>query len=147
MDSPPDLASLSEALKDIDLEKLPHGLEPYRRFGPKTVRAILAVRDLVMHSSDLNEAKFRIGITRDPGTQEAKDREAGCVKFHILFESPDRDEARTVEADVRLNFLWHFPGRCLNKGDYRQEDVGLGSISFVYVACFAGPSLTILGKA
>src|SRR5437868_6792138 len=128
----PDLASLSEALKDIDPKKLPHGLEQYKRFGPKTVRAILAVRDLVMHSAELNETKFRIGITSDPQTQKARDQEAGCVKFQIIFESPDLDEARTVEADVRLNFLWHFPGRCLNKGDYRQENLTFEPKGFVY---------------
>lgn len=143
---PSDPASLSEALKDIDPEKLPHGLEPYKRFGPKTVRAILAVRDLVMHSPALSDTKFRIGITSDPKTQEARDHEAGCVKFQIVFESPDPDEARTVEADVRLNFLWHFPGRCLNKGDSREEGSSAGAPLFVYVACFPEAAFTILGK-
>jgi hypothetical protein len=143
----PDLASLSEALKDIDPEKLPHGLEQYKRFGPKTVRAILAVRDLVMHTPALSETKFRIGITSDPKTQKARDHEAGSVKFQIIFESPDQDEARTVEADVRLNFLWHFPGRCLNKGDYRQECPSAESTLFVYVACFPEAAFNILGKA
>jgi hypothetical protein len=144
---PSDLTVLSEALKDIDPEKLPHGLEPYKRFGPKTVRAILAVRDLVVHSPGLSEAQFRIGITHDPKAQEAKDQEAGCVKFQILFESPDRDEARTVEADVRLNFLWHFPGRCLNKGDYREESPPSAPAFFVYAACFPEAAFTLLGKA
>lgn len=143
----PDLAALSEALKDIDPEKLPHGLEQYQRFGPKTVRAILAVRDLVMHSPALNGTQFRIGITGDPKAQEERDHEAGCVKFQVVFESSDPHEARAVEADVRLNFLWHFPGRCLNKGDYRAETPVSGSTSFVYVACFPEAAFPILGKA
>ncbi len=141
---PSDPTSLSEALKDIDPKKFPHGLEQYKRFGPKTVRAILAVRDLVMHSPELSETQFRIGITTDPKTQEAKDRQAGCVKFEIIFESVDCDEGRSVEADVRLNFLWHFPGRCLNKGDYRGENLITGLTAFVYLACFPAGSFTIL---
>jgi hypothetical protein len=143
---PDDLASLAEALKDIDPGKFPHGLEQYKRFGPKTVRAILAVRDLVMHSEELSETRFRIGITGDPVVQEAEDSRAGGVRFEVIFESRDRDEARCVEADVRLNFLWHFPGRCLNKGDYREVSVEPGSTAFVYVACFPAGLFPILRK-
>lgn len=142
----PDLHVLSEVLKDIPVEKLPHGLEQYLRFGPKTVRAILAVRDLVMHSPDLSETKFRIGVTPDPISRETKDREAGCLRFQVVFESSDLNEARTVEADVRLNFLWHFPGRCLNKGDCSHEDLPTGSLLSVYVACFPESAFSILGK-
>jgi hypothetical protein len=141
-----DVQSLSEALKDIPPEKFPHGLEQYRRFGPKTVRAILAVRDLVMHAPELNETKFRIGISGDPQSREAIDRKSGCMRFQVVFESADVEEARTVEADVRLNFLWHFPGRCLNKGDYRQEQWAIGAQLFVYVACFPDAAFPILGK-
>lgn len=142
-----DLTILSEALKDIDSKKFPHGVEQYKRFGPKTIRAILAIRDLVMHSADLSETQFRIGITTDPEAQEAKDRQAGCMRFEIVFESLDRDEARSIEADVRLNFLWHFPGRCLNKGDYREENLISGMAAFVYVACFPEASFAILKNA
>jgi len=142
-----DLTILAEALKDVAPEKLPHGLEQYKRFGPKTVRAILAVRDLVTHSADLSQARFRIGITADPLPQEAADREAGCSRFEIIHESSNLDEARTIEADVRLNFLWHFPGRCLNKGDYREASLEPGSTAFVYVACFPESALPVLGKA
>lgn len=142
-----DLTSLSEALSDVPPEKLPHGLEQYKRFGPKTVRAILAVRDLVVHSADLSETTFRIGITDDPETQETTDHQAGCVRFQIIFESSDREEVRIVEADVRLNFLWHFPGRCLNKADYRQENLPSEARLFVYVVCFPEAIFTIPGKA
>ena len=141
-----DLSILAEALKDIPPEKLPHGLEQYKRFGPKTVRAILAVRDLVVHSPVLAETTFRIGLTSDPRAQEVREREAGCEKFQIIFESSDLAEARTVEADVRLNFLWHFPGRCLNKGDYRTEALPAESPAFVYVVCFPASTFSILGK-
>ena len=141
-----DFTNLSEALKDVDPEKLPHGLGQYQRFGPKTVRAILAVRDLVMHSAALNETRFRIGITDDPLIQEAADRKAGCLHFEIIHKSTDLDEARTVEADVRLNFLWHFPGRCLNKGDYQEVNLKPGSPAFVYVACFPESTFSIFGK-
>ena len=144
---PDHLTVLSEALKDIDPRKLPHGLEQYKRFGPKTVRAILAVRDMVMHDPGLDATQFRIGMTADPGSCEATERDAGCVAFAIIHTSSDLNEVRTVEADVRLNFLWHFPGRCLNKGDYRLHDIKPGSVNHVYVACFADPSATVLGKA
>jgi hypothetical protein len=138
-----DLSILAEALRDVPAEKLPHGLGQYARFGPKTVRAILAVRDLVFHTPELEETRFRIGLTGDPG----REREADCVRFEVVFESDDWEEARTVEADTRLNFLWHFPGRCLNKGDYRQVEVADGARCFVYVACFPAEALPILGKA
>lgn len=143
----PDLAALSEALKDIDPMKFPHGIEQYTRFGPKTVRAIIHVRDLVMHTPDLSETVFRIGITNNPQTQEATDRQAGCLRWQIIFESADPEEIQIVEADTRLNFLWHFPGRCLNITDYRIEVLPDKTAHFVYVACFPDGAFTIPGKA
>jgi len=140
-----DLSILTEALKDIDPKKLPHGLEQYKRFGPKTVRAILVARDLVMHTPSLIDASFRIGLTANPAAQEAAERAAGCIAFALIHESANAAELRTVEADVRLNFLWHFPGRCLNKGDYRHEYLHPGATNYVYIAFF--PAQPILGKA
>ena len=140
-----DLTILAEALKDIDPAKLSHGLEQYKRFGPKTVRAILAARDLVMHTPALADAPFRIGLTANVATQEATELAAGCIAFAVIHESVNTDELRTVEADVRLNFLWHFPGRCLNKGDYRRENLQPDAANFVYIAFF--PPQPILGKA
>lgn len=71
-----ELKSLSEALKNIAPEKLPHGIEQYSRFGPKTALAILALRDLVVHTPDLG---VRIGLTDDPSAAEAEERQVGCV--------------------------------------------------------------------
>ncbi len=141
------LSILAAELKDVDPAKLPHGLEQYARFGPRTVRAILAVRDLVMHTPHLSETRFRIGLTSDPTTQEREDRKAVCVEFQVVCESTDAEEARAIEADVRLNFLWHFPGRCLNKGDYRREVFEPGGRVLIYVACFPASACPILGKA
>jgi hypothetical protein len=146
MNSDP-LSILAEELKDVDPAKLPHGLEQYARFGPRTVRAILRVRDLIMHTPHLSETHFRIGLTDDPTAQERQDRQAGCVEFQVVCESADAEEARTIEADVRLNFLWHFPGRCLNKGDYRQQTPTPDANVFVYVACFPESIGSILGRA
>lgn len=143
---PDDLAILAEVLKDVDPEKLPHGLEQYRRFGPTTVRAILAVRDLVFHTEALEDTTFRIGLTADAPKLEAEERAAGAIAFQVVFTSPDVKEARIVEADVRLNFLWHFPGRSLNKGDYRREDWEEGAVLSVYVVCFPPGMVEVLGK-
>ena len=140
------LSLLAEALKDIDPAKLPHGLEQYVRFGPRTVRAILEVRELVVYTPHLEDSKFRVGLTADLAVREAEERDAGCVEFKAVSESTNRDEARAIEADVRLNFLWHFPGRCLNKGHYRQEAFNSGDRLFVYVACFPASAGPILGK-
>lgn len=147
MSSADHIAMLAEALKDIDPAKFPHGLEQYARFGPRTARAILEVRDLVVHTPGMEDAKFRIGLTAEPAAREAEERGAGCAGFRTVFESDDTEEVRTVEADVRLNFLWHFPGRCLNKGDYRQEADQGDKRLFVYVVCYPADAYGIPGKA
>ena len=84
-------------------------------------------------------------MTADPAAAEAEERAAGCVAFAVIHTSADVTEARIVEADVRLNFLWHFPGRCLNKGDYRSPAI-VPAVNHVYVACFAATA-AMLGKA
>jgi hypothetical protein len=100
-----------------------------------------------MHTPHLSETNFRIGLTDDPMTQEREDRQAGCMEFQVICESTAEEEARIIEADVRLNFLWHFPGRCLNKGDYRQHRFTNTSTLSVYVACFPASAGSVLGRA
>lgn len=125
-------------------DHLPEGFPALvSRFGIKTLQAIFRCR-AVVRSGD---AKFRIGMSGDAAQAERKAQEEGSSRFDVLHRSRDVEEVRIVEADTRLYFLYHFPGRCLNKGDYRQEALDADGENCVYAAFFDGAELSVLGRA